>query len=326
MAYYQKGLDGSGTESDPFVVKSYEDWVSIDARYTVDLDPPFYRLDTDIDMSSHGGYLIPKDFYFGSLNMDDHSIISPRIAVTKFLVRNCNIYSNDLEEIGYSGETKVKGGVGQILDIRGTEIESIFQDCTFKRMLISVNTENMHILNPTALSGLFERVQTEQCHFVINNIGYMEGLFKSAYQGVGGYPFVDTLFEFNGDVFDGPLFDFGYNNVSDDDKMLNRCMIGGKVDCEYLSYAYSSCPYPMVKGMINDCVFDIYGMNDVNQKGYGGYADYVSDEYLSIALRPEDSGCFIKNQNGVTLVSDLEMRNPTYLKSIGFDVKNINKE
>ena len=89
MAYYQNILEGSGTESDPFLIHSYEEYIAIDARYSVDLEPPYYKLMTDINMSAHGGYLKQTDFYNGHLNMNDHSIISPRVPKGQYLIKNC---------------------------------------------------------------------------------------------------------------------------------------------------------------------------------------------------------------------------------------------
>jgi hypothetical protein len=324
MGYSQRYLAGSGTEQDPFLVHSYEEWVAIDARYTVDVDPPYYKLMDDINMSAKGGYLLAKDFYYGHLNMNDHSIISPRIAVDKFLIADCDIYSNELEVIKPTGKVVTKGGCGQFLDVRGHSLKCIFSNCTFKRMLIDVNTDGM-FLGESSYEALFDMVQAEQSHFVITNVGYMDKLFTSLYAGEE-YPFIDCLFEFNGEAFDGPLIDFGYTSPDPMDKMLNRCMVAGKIDCQYLSYAYASCPYTIVNGTIRDCVFCLRGSEDPNEKGYGGYASRITQDKMTIGLRREDSGLYVKNQLGIDYVSDQDMRNPVFLKAIGFDVKNLNEE
>ena len=327
MAYFQKYLDGSGTEEDPFIVRSYEDYILIDPRYSIDLEPPYYKLMTDINMSAHGGYLMQKDFLNGHLNMNDHSIISPRVPVGQYLIKNCDLYSNDMESVGSNGVVNVKGGCGQILDIRGGAMQYVFNACIFRRMIIDMNTDGMFINDPSTQvqTGLISRAQAEQSHFIISNVGYSGKIITSHYMDYK-YPFVDCCFEFNGEVYDGPLFEFGYSEPTDTDKMLSRCLISGKVNCENLSYAYSSCPYPLVHGTISDSALYLFGTDDRDQKGYGGFANAIDDSYVSIALANSDSKFYVNAQSGVSIVSAEQFVNPTYLKSIDFDVINVNKE
>jgi hypothetical protein len=328
MAYYQKGLDGAGTEEEPFLVRSYSDYISIDARYGVADDPPYYKLMNNLNMAAYGGYMKEKDFFNGHLNMNDHSIISPKVAVGRYLIKNCDIYSNEMESVGGNGKVNVKGGCGQILDIRGGLMDYIFNACTFRRMLIDINAEGMYIGNVSPQTGLISRARGEQSHFKITNVGYIYKLITSHYMSEG-YPFVDCCFEFNGEVYDlhsDALIDFGYSDPNPTDPMLNRCLIAGKVNCENLTYAYGSCPYPLIKGKVSDSAFYLYGYDERDQKGYGGYADTIDNGSVTIALDISDSKMYIKNQNGVTMVSAQNYINPTYLKSIDFDVININKE
>lgn len=330
MAYFQKGLDGSGTVEDPFLVRSYTDYVSIDARYGVSDDPPYYKLENDINMAANGGYMMEKDFYNGHLNMNDHSIISPKVSIGKYLIKNCDIYSNEMEVVGQDGKIHTKGGCGQILDIRGGLMDYGFNACTFRRMFIDINAEGMFIGNVSPQTGLISRARGEQSHFRINNVGYIYKLVTSYNPGSeGDYPFVDCCFEFNGEAYDinsTSLIDFGYSDPNITDPMLNRCLISGKLDCSNLSYAYGSCPYPLVKGKVSDSAFYLYGNDERDQKGYGGYADTIDSSTVTIALDISDSKMYIKNQNGVTMVSAQNYINPTYLKNIDFDVINVNKE
>lgn len=330
MAYWQKGLDGSGTEDDPFIIRSYNDYLNVDARYTVDADPPYYRLDNDLNMSAHGGYLMEKDFLNGHLNMNDHSIVSPKVSIGKYLIKNCDIYSNEMEIVGGDGVVSTKGGCGQILDIRGGLMDYVFNNCTFRRMFIDINAEGIYIGNVSPQTGLISRARGEQSHFVIRNTGYIYKLITSYNPGsIAEYPFIDCCFEFEGEAYDinsNSLIDFGYSEPSNTDPMLKRCLISGKLNCSNLTYAYGSCPYPLIHGKVSDSAFYLYGYDDRDQKGYGGYADTIDSSSVTIALDISDSKMYIKNQNGVSMVSAQNYINPTYLQSIDFDVININKE
>lgn len=326
MPYRQTGLQGSGTEIDPFLIHSYEEWVMINPDKSADLDPPYYKLMSDINMNTDGYYWKPTDFANGHLNMNDHSIISPKVPVGGYLIRNCDIYSNSLEVIDANGQIVTKGGCGQFLDVRGDGLMYVFNSCSFKRLIVDIFADNMYLLDKSdPQRGLISRASAEQSHFKIHNEGCMDNLITS-YHPDDDYPFIDCLFEFNGMVYDGPLINFGYSNPGDDDMMLKRCMIAGKVNCENLTYAYSSCPYTLVNGSISNCAFYLYGDNDVDHKGYGGYAYEVdTGDELTIALSMTDSGCYIANQNGITIVNDVNYRSPSYLQRIGFNVINVSR-
>lgn len=326
MGYFQKYLEGEGTKAKPFLIYSYEDYMVVDPRHSVDVDPPYYKLMNDINMSARNGYLRQMDFLNGYLNMNDHSIISPRVPKGQYLIKNCNIYSNDLEVVGQDGVIHKKGGCGQFLDIRGGAMQYVFNACTFKRIYVDLNAEGMFINDSSQTQvGLISRAKAEQTHFNIRNVGYHYGMITAGYDS-NDYSFVDTCFEFHGETYDVPLIDFGYSDPSSTDKILNRCMICGTVNCENMSYAYGSCPYPIVKGKVENSVFYLFGKYDRDQKGYGGYADTISSDYVSIGIDPTDSGLYVKNQTGVSIVSAEQIVNPTYLQSINFDVLNINKE
>lgn len=328
MAYYQEGLDGSGTASDPFLIKSYSDWKIIDARVGVGDPPPHYKLMTDLNMMAIKERWIGANFLGGTLDMDDHSIVSPYIAVDSYIIRHCNIIGGPLEVLTPSGTVRSVGGEGKIVNVKGDHIKSLLHKCYMERVYVDINDEGMWVEDSgeTSLTG---QLAGKQCYISIYNDGFNDKELIDCLPLSGQRSFTDCCFEFNGLTYDVPLIKQFYTSENPAEVILDHCLVTGSIDCSEMRYSYASTDVYIVDGGINSCAFDISAKGARDEQGYAGYAKFISAENgRSIAVKRD--GLFVNNRSGhdhgpepVLVIPDSDYRKPDVLAPQGFDVKKL---
>jgi len=321
MSYYQEGLEGTGVPLDPFIINSYEDWLKIDARKTgLDEPAPYYKLTNDIDMHSEHTLFKGANFLGGTLLMDNHSILNPKVEIDEFVIRFCNIIGGPLELLAPSGKIVKVGGEGKITNIKGNKVKNLFHKCYIERMFIEIDSSLMWFDDGISLTGQMAGLQS---YIRVNNTNpYDESRFAGPF--ISCLPmerqksFKDCCFEFNGNAFDYPLIDQFYDST-DPEVILDHCMVCGDLDCSDMRWHYNTpqAPY-MIGGGIRSCAFDVNGKGARDEQGYRDFAMAFDDSCgSSIAVR--HSGLYVGG-NTVERVSDQDFRDTNKLLEKEFDV------
>lgn len=324
MSYFQENLQGSGTPEDPFLINSYSDWKIIDARAGLNDPPPHYKLTTDIDMYSEHEPFQGADFLGGTLWMDNHSILNPKIKVDGYCIRFCTVIGGDLETLYFDGHVKHIGGEGKITNITGTKVKTLFHKCYFKRMFIEIDATDMWIDDSTVMS-LTGQIASVQTFIRITNDGINDKPLIATLPLDNGVPFKDTCFEFFGNTFDYPLIDKYYDSESDAECIMQRCMVCGDIDCSEMSWYHDSDPAPyMVDGGISSCVFTVNAKGARDGQGYRAYTRYIYDT-LGPSIAVNHSGLYVgdraESSTPITRVDERTFKDPDILKDeYGFEV------
>ena len=321
MSYYQEGLQGSGTPADPFIIYSYGDWLKIDARTSgLDEPAPYYKLANDIDMFSEHSLFKGANFLGGTLLMDNHSILNPKVEIDEFVIRFCNIIGGPLELLAPSGQIARVGGEGKITNVKGNKVKNLFHKCYVERMFIEIDSSTMWFDDGISLTGQMAGLQS---YIRVNNDNPYD---ESRFQGpiISCLPmerqksFKDCCFEFNGNAFDYPLIDQFYDST-DPEVILDYCMVCGSLDCSEMQWHYDSSQAPyMIGGGIRSCAFDVNGKGARDEQGYRDYA-MIFDNSAGSSLSVEHSGLFVGGSS-IVKVKDQEFRNAEALASKNFDV------
>ena len=313
MAYHQTGLEGSGTANDPFLIKSYSDWEIIDATRDIGDPAPHYKLISDINMNLIRRKWNGASFFGGYLDMDGHTITAPVIAVNSYLMHSCKIIGGPMEVIGPNGKTRIAGGESKILNVKGTHVQPLLEDCSLQRIYLEIDADGMSVDDETrALTGDFK---AEQCYISVHNDGFQTPLIGCE------ETFVDTCFEFTGQAYDTSF-------IIGEGLVLDHCMVRGDIDCSEMRYSYMSTNSYMVTGTVSSCAFDILAKGATLEQGWAGYAT-ETDKSNGPTIATERAGLYVYNRTEhehgapVTVISPTNFKKPDYLISIGFDVKKL---
>ena len=298
MSYYQTDLQGSGTPADPFIINSYEDWKLIDARHGVDDDPPHYKLTTDIDLYSEHETFKGADFMGGTLWMDNHAIRNPKLQLDSYCIKFCNIIGGDLETLKPNGQVAHIGGEGQIVNITGNKVKTIFNKCFFKRMFVDIDATDMWIDDDEAMS-LTGQIGALQSFIRIKNESIRVKPLVAALPVDGDISFRDTCLEFLGNAFDQPLI-YVFHEGEYAELIMEKCAIYGDLDCEQMSYYHDSNPAPfMVDGGVSSCIFSVNAKGARDERGWKAYARAIYNEN-GPSIAAIHSGCYVADRNEPT--------------------------
>lgn len=319
MSYRQEGLDGEGTSENPFLIRSYEDWKIIDARYDLDDIPPCYSLETDLNFMFIREDFQGANFLGGTLLMNNHSVINPHIKLGSYLIRDALVIGGPLERLKYDGTVDVKGGEGKIIGVKGTHVEILLHKCNLQRVYVDIDATGMNIdRQDMALLG---QVAGIQCFISIYNEDFSTHPLIACYPVDGRASFVDTCFEFTGLAFDAGLIDRFYEAETPEDPVLNHCLIRGSLDFEYMTKHYTSSDTYIVGGAVKSCIVNINGKNARDEQGYKGLGTFIDiSAGPSLAIRKTEFYMDIEDPTKVISVYDADYRKVEYNKTNGFDV------
>ena len=319
MAYYQTGLNGSGTPEDPFIISSYADWLIIDARYDLGDEPPWYRLETDLNFMAIKEDFKGANFLGGTLDMNNHSIINPHVKLGSYLIRFATVIGGPLEKLKYDGTVDIKGGEGKIIGVKGTHVDILLHKCDLIRVYVDVNATGMS--TDTQDMALLGQVAGNQCFIAIENDDFSTQPLIACLPVDGRASFVDTCFEFTGLAFDAGLIDRFYETETPEEPVLNHCMIRGSLDLEYMTRHYTSSETYIVNGAVKSCIININGKGARDEQGYKGLGTFIDTSAgPSLAIRKTGFYMDIEDTTKVISVYDKDYRNVEYNKNNGFDV------
>lgn len=324
MSYRQQGLDGEGTLGNPFLIRSYEDWKIIDARYDIDDDPPCYSLETDLNFMLIREDFQGANFLGGTLLMNNHSIINPHIKLGSYLIRDALVIGGEMEKLTPSGHTKEKGGEGKIIGTKGTHVEMLLNKCILKRVYVDIEIGDMNIDSQD--TSLFGQVSAEQSFIAINNHndGFSTHPIISCLPVYGQASFLDTCFEFTGLTFDKHLIDRFYSTDNPNEVVLDHCMIRGSIDMSEMTRHYSSSDTYICNGGIKSCIINMNAKGARDEQGYRGFGTYVDDsEGPSLNIKKAGFYMAIDDPTKVLTINDNSYRKPNDNIARGFDVMKL---
>ena len=300
MSYYQTDLRGSGTPEDPFLINSYRDWKIIDARKTgLDEPAPHYKLTTDIDLYSEHETFKGADFFGGTLWMDNHAIRNPKVQIDGYVIHNCTVIGGDLERLKPDGHVKKVGGEGQITNITGNKVKTLFHKCYFRRMFIEIDATDMWIDESGAIS-LTGQIGSIQSFIRITNDGINDKPLIACLPVDGGVSFRDTCFEFFGLAHDLPLI-YVFHEGELAELIMERCAVYGDLDCADMHYYYDSDEAPfMIDGGVSSCVFSVNARGARDEQGWKAYARGIYNE-KGPSIAAIRSGCYVADRNEPTV-------------------------
>lgn len=319
MSYRQEGLDGEGTSGNPFLIRSYEDWKIIDARYDIDDIPPCYSLETDLNFMFIREDFQGANFLGGTLLMNNHSIINPHVKLGSYLIRFATVIGGPLEKLNYDGTVDVKGGEGKIIGVKGTHVEMLLNKCILKRVYLDMEIGDMNIDRQD--NSLLGQVAGEQCFIALDNNGFSTHPLIACLPMDDRASFVDTCFEFTGLAFDAGLIDRFYETETPEKPVLDHCMIRGSLDCGEMTRHYTSSDTYIVGGAVKSCIVNINGKNARDEQGYKGLGTFI-DISAGPSLAIQKTGFYmgIEDPTKVIKVYDADYRKVEYNKTNGFDV------
>lgn len=334
-------LSGSGTKTDPYLIKDKGDFQKIDP----DQSGLYYKLTIDINLN--GNPWTEVDLYDNYLNMSDHKIEKVEIGLGQKMFKNGTIYADDAV-VDNNGSILVPAKDGYLLDILGNAALGILENINLERIGISVAEFDFRDVAFKSITGY-------RCYFYIEfGEQHPETFFTGHFRAKDGdqdhwtddwnsvSPFIDCKFDFKGTLYPAShdVNDYHYIATNDDDTysaqiqyphyMFNRCYMRGTLNMEKMPGSSGTNRFYVTDWGINNSIIDFESDRPTTIQAMAASPRWWGPDLTLIVTRPTSNnpnGKVFSIQNVVAgrsvYVANPKQLDPDELINLGFKLEKI---